>query len=96
MTTPDLTELNALPTWRGVEGSRFIWHGAWADPEVFYKGHLFNASSLEWDCDPEDLEDIDYCEGLLEDSLCCGCGEPYVEGDGSYTLDISIVNMFCN
>ena len=35
------------PTWRGVEGSKFRWHGALGDPEVEYRGKLFNEVELE-------------------------------------------------
>ena len=26
----------------GIEGVSFIWHGAWSDPEIGYKGYAFN------------------------------------------------------
>ena len=26
----------------GIEGITFIWHGAWNDPEIGYKGYAFN------------------------------------------------------
>lgn len=53
-----------LPTWRGVEGSKFRWHGEWADHEVEYRGKLFNEVELEeslWliykdDCFSEGIE----------------------------------------
>lgn len=52
------------PTWRGVEGSIYRWHGEWADPEVEYRGKLFNETELEdtlWqtyedDCISEGIE----------------------------------------
>lgn len=31
----------------GVEGVRFLSHGAWADPEVVYKNHVFFAFEVE-------------------------------------------------
>lgn len=38
---------NSQDTWHGVEGSTFIWHGEWSDPEVYYDGELLNGSDLE-------------------------------------------------
>lgn len=26
------------PNWYGIDGIKFIWHNAWADPEIEYKG----------------------------------------------------------
>ena len=28
--------------YRGIEGVTFIWHGAWSDPELGYKGYAIN------------------------------------------------------
>ena len=33
--------------WRNVPDAFFLWHGAWLDPEVFYKGRTFNEPELE-------------------------------------------------
>lgn len=38
---------NSKETWRGVKGSKFIWHGEWSDPEVLYQGELYNAEELD-------------------------------------------------
>ena len=38
---------NLGDTWRGVPGTRYIWHGEWADPEIEYKGYLINANDVE-------------------------------------------------
>lgn len=27
-----------LPNWYSIEGIGFVWHNAWADPEIEYKG----------------------------------------------------------
>lgn len=36
------------PDWfYGVDGVEYIWHGEYADPEVWYKGELFNYYDLE-------------------------------------------------
>lgn len=43
---------NSQEKWRGVEGSVFIWHGANADPEIWYDGIEINAMDAEdslWD-----------------------------------------------
>ena len=34
-------------TWRGVPGTKFIWHGEWADPEILYKNQLINSNDAE-------------------------------------------------
>lgn len=33
--------------WYGVRGVRFIWHGAWNDPELSYKGITLNYTDVE-------------------------------------------------
>ena len=59
--------------WCGVPGVKHIWHGSWSDPQVEYKGLLYN----EWDLQemlPEELDlnnitedDYDTVYGELED-----------------------------
>lgn len=34
-------------TWRGVPGTKWIWNGEWADPQVEYDGEIINANDLE-------------------------------------------------
>ena len=34
-------------TYRGVPGSKFIWHGEWSDPEVLWKGISLNVNDIE-------------------------------------------------
>ena len=41
-----LTEDN-IKTWRGVPGTKWIWNGEWADPQVEYDGETINANELE-------------------------------------------------
>ena len=51
---------NAKETWRGVEGSVFIWHGSNADPEIWYDGVEINAMDAEdslWDRYVEDCRE---------------------------------------
>lgn len=31
----------------GIYGVYFIWHGAWADPEISYRGHTVNYYDVE-------------------------------------------------
>lgn len=38
---------NSKDKWRGVEGTTFISHGEWSDPEVWYDGEELNGNSLE-------------------------------------------------
>lgn len=38
---------NSKDKWHGVEGTTFISHGEWADPEVWYDGEEINGSYLE-------------------------------------------------
>ena len=37
----------------GIRGIQFIWNGAWSDPQIVYKGYIFNA----WDIQ-EGVEDM--------------------------------------
>ena len=87
MNEPNRSELRGLPLYRGVEGSRFIYHGEWSDPEVYYKGYLFNAWDIEDDISEEELSDSDAVESRLEMMLGLGCGTKYAEGNGTYTMD---------
>lgn len=34
-------------TYRGIEGTRYIWHGEWSDPEVIYNDCSLNAYDIE-------------------------------------------------
>ena len=36
-----------MKNYRGIRGVGFIWHGAWADPELKYKNRLFNYWDIE-------------------------------------------------
>jgi len=55
-----------LPNWYGIENVGFIWHGAWSDPEIEYKGKRINATIVEdtmWErfreeCQSEDIDDF--------------------------------------
>ena len=38
---------NSKKTYRGVPGSVYIWHGAWNDPEVIWKGQSLNVYDIE-------------------------------------------------
>lgn len=38
---------NSKQTWRGVPGTKFIYHGEWSDSEILYKGKLINANDAE-------------------------------------------------
>ena len=42
-----LTWTNSKDTWRGVKGTKYIWHGEWSDPEIWYNGELYNANDIE-------------------------------------------------
>lgn len=33
--------------WYGIPGIVFIWHGAWIDPEIEYKGHRCSCYTVE-------------------------------------------------
>ena len=63
--TPSMTGPSATgrETWRGVPGTRFIWHGEWADPEIEYKGHLINANDVDdyfYEVYKEEMEEYGY------------------------------------
>ena len=38
---------NSKDLWRNVPGTRFIWHGEWSDPEIYYNGELLNYNDVE-------------------------------------------------
>lgn len=94
MNTPNRRELSGLPTWRGVEGTRYIWHGCWSDPEIYYDGYLFNYWDVEDALSEEDKEDPDLLEGVLYDLRWAGCGEKYEEGNGTYTMEMEFRKLF--
>lgn len=51
---------NSEETYRGVEGSRFISHGEWSDPEIWYNGKSANANDVEdmmWEYYKEECEE---------------------------------------
>lgn len=55
---------NSNTKWRGVDGTTYIWHGEWSDPEVWYDDKEINYNDLEdymWveyknDCEEEGKE----------------------------------------
>lgn len=83
---PTRKELKSLPTWRGVKGTRYIWHGEWSDPEIYYKGYIFNVYDVEEGIEEEDLECPEILRSRLDDMIWAGCGEKYKEGDDTYLL----------
>lgn len=51
---------NSNETWRGVNGTTFISHGEWSDPEIWYKGKELNATDIEdglWEWYKEDCSE---------------------------------------
>ena len=47
------------PNWYGIKDIGFIWHGAWSDPEIEYKGRVLNSTIVEdtmWERYCEDCE----------------------------------------
>lgn len=42
---------NSTDSWHGVEGSTFVWHGEWSDPEIYFdydgEQYVFNGSEME-------------------------------------------------
>ena len=37
-----------MKNWYGIEGISFIWNGEWSDPEIEYKGYIFNSYDIEY------------------------------------------------
>ena len=35
------------PSWMGIRGFRFVYHGSWADPEIVWHGHAMNIGYVE-------------------------------------------------
>lgn len=53
---------NSKDMWRGVEGTTYIWHGEWSDPEVWYDGEELNGNQLDefaWDVYKTECEEND-------------------------------------
>lgn len=52
-----------LPNWYGIENVGFVWHNAWADPEIEYKGKRFSCYIVEdtmWERFKEDDDEKDF------------------------------------
>lgn len=50
-------ELYQKPSYRGVPGTHYLWHGTQSDPEIFYNDEYFCYWSIEddlWECFKED------------------------------------------
>lgn len=91
---PTKKELKQLPSWRNVKGTKFIYNGAWSDPEIYYKGRVFNVYDVESGLDDEDLQDPEAIKGYLDDLCFAGCGERYKEGDGTYLIGRMLAAAF--
>ena len=56
--------MKELPNWYGIENIGFVYHGAWSDSEIEYKGKRLNATIVEdtmWErfreeCDADGIE----------------------------------------
>ncbi len=42
-------------TWLGIPGTRYLWHGEWADPEIIYKDISFDEATI--------IDDLSYTYG---------------------------------
>lgn len=38
---------SSVPTYRGIPGTKFIWHGEWGSPEIIYKGESLYSDDVE-------------------------------------------------
>ena len=73
--------MSRLGLYRGVEGTVYLWHGEWSDPEVIYKNHLINTFDIEdglWShyndwCDENGIEATSdgFCEWVTPDEVEC-------------------------
>lgn len=84
---------NSNQTYRGVKGSKYIYHGEWSDPEILWKGKLINANEMEeglWQMYNEQCEE--YKEEPTEDGF-----DEWIKDLGSdfiaYILDETILGM---
>lgn len=70
----------------GIYGIRFIWHGAWSDPEIIWHGKSFNYYDLEntlWSYYQEEQNPPDFeiwvkknaalAREILQNLLDCKC-----------------------
>lgn len=51
-----------LPNWYGIDSIAYEWCGAWSDPLLHYKGHVFNGNDVQdglWEAYQETLENTD-------------------------------------
>lgn len=89
--TPSMTGPSATgrETWRGVPGTRFIWHGEWADPEIEYKGHTINANEVEdffYTTYKEEMEEYGYDMSF----------DDWMTKQGQITLRLALDDMIGN
>ena len=54
------------PNWYGIENVYFIWHGEWADPEIYYRGKYYNATVAEEECYAIWRDQIEYGDTELD------------------------------
>jgi hypothetical protein len=51
-----------LPNWYGIDSIAYECRGAWSDPLLHYKGHVFNGNDVQdglWEAYRETLENTD-------------------------------------
>ena len=59
-----------MKNWYGIEGITFLYHGEWADPEIEYKGHIFNSWDIEnafYDDWKESNSDIPFEDYMMQE-----------------------------
>ena len=78
-------------TWRGVPGTRFIWHGEWSDPEIEYKGQLINANEVEdalWNNYIQELKQANFGTEGYDEAF-----EDWLNRQGPITLTCALDDM---
>lgn len=75
-------------TFRGVPGTKFIWHGEWSDPEIIYKGKSLNYWDVENGLWAQFLEDTGHKDSESGDPKVEAEFNEYCQNNVSYLDDI--------
>lgn len=83
------------PFWYGIPSVQFIYHGEWADPEIYYRGKYYNASDAEEELYAIWREQIEYGETEKDfDAWMRSVGGDYLKSDVLPYMTDSISYLF--
>ena len=78
--------MKEYPDWYGIKDVGFIWHGAWSDPEIEYKGKRINSFIVEdtmWERFKEECEE----QGKNADA-CIDEFDVYMKDNAEYVYEL--------